>query len=148
MTVSRALSRGSQTSLFDAQGMAEPLTRKARLSKRLRAQKQRDREIRVEDKQLRHLRLWPQIKEPWPDHALLALLEDILFERLAILRDRRASSQTYRAVIDWIARPLCEPALQAREPLGFGACCLAAQVDAQILQQILLRQFAPERLAP
>ncbi|MFL6601893.1 MAG: hypothetical protein ACJ8R9_11260 [Steroidobacteraceae bacterium] len=84
--------------------------------------------------------------EDFTDSEVVAFHEEAIRHALHSLADGRASEVMRRRVIEWV----CVPMVHARELtdlLSFQSMCYAAGYDAEVLQEYVVRRFAPGRLA-
>jgi hypothetical protein len=83
--------------------------------------------------------------EDFTDSEVVAFHEEAIRHALHSLADGRASEVMRRRVLEWV----CEPMVHTRELtdlLSFQSMCYAAGYDAEVLQEYIVRRFAPERL--
>ena len=83
--------------------------------------------------------------EDFSDSEVVAFHEEAIRHALHSLADGRASEVMRRRVIEWV----CVPMVHTRELtdlLSFQSMCYAAGYDAEVLQEYIMRRFAPERL--
>ena len=80
---------------------------------------------------------------------ILILQDRYLIEQLRLLTDCRATPQTREEALEWVATPLvAEKQVEHLGPLSFQRCCREAHgADPSIVQERVLREVAPERLA-
>lgn len=83
----------------------------------------------------------------WDDQELHAFREGVLFCRLRLLADQRASLEEREDVLDWITEPKKTPEELKFFPVSFQACCLAVPVNFEEMRDLTLEHFAPERLS-
>ncbi len=88
-----------------------------------------------------HPRLTPE--------ELLIIQERYLVEQLRLLDDDRSTGDTRQDALDWVAERLVpDRVMKYLGPLSFQRCCREAhEVDPAIVQERVLRQVAPDRLA-
>ena len=80
---------------------------------------------------------------------ILILQDRYLLEQLTQLTDCRATPETREEALQWVATPLVvERLVEHLGPLSFQRCCREAHgADPSIVQERVLREVAPERLA-
>jgi hypothetical protein len=83
--------------------------------------------------------------EDFSDGDVIGFHEGAIRHALHSLANGRASEVVRRRVIEWV----CVPMVHTRELtdlLSFQSMCYAAGYDAEVLQEYIVRRFAPERL--
>lgn len=82
-------------------------------------------------------------------HEVLHIQDRYLVEQLRLLNDKRASSESQKDALEWVAEPLVtDDDVAGLGLLSFQRCCLEAHgLDPSILQERVLRLVAPHRLA-
>lgn len=100
----------------------------------------------LEDTQLSFLAYPATNTETWSATEIAQFHENMVRDALRSLADGRASAEMRRRVIAWVARPLVDSRRLFGIPLSFQASCYACGLDAEVLQERVLRLFAPEEL--
>ena len=82
-------------------------------------------------------------------NEVLFMQDKYLIEQLSLLVDQRASEESRKDAVKWVAMPLVPGHLVVDlGPLSFQRCCLEAHgADPATLQESVLKRIAPERLA-
>ena len=83
---------------------------------------------------------------PW---EVRIMQEKYLVEQIKLLNDDRSTAETRKDALGWISEPLVvDDDVQYLGPLSFQRCCREGHgVDPFVIQERVLREVAPDRLA-